>query len=411
MKSYDRLYEKLFTSSNRWQAANAITKSKRIRRIMKNRHWSVEVVASYLSEWIEHPEIWLAQKHDAVYRWDRSSKKYRKIFVPSLEELAIQHTVVQILWPIIAKGMFENTFGAVPNKGPLKVKKKIEKWIAKDRAGCKYCFKGDVYHFYASINRDKMFAICRKHIHDPKFLLILWYLIYSASDENCLLLGNYISGPLSMWYLQDFDHFVAQELKPKHYERWADDIVMFDSNKKKLHRIAIAVNEYLNTMDLRLKDNWQVFRFSYIDENGHDCGRALDFIGFKFYRNRAVLRKSIMLHATRTAKRIGRKLWPTIYDARQMEAYKGWLKHSDTYNMAKEHIYPYVNFKRLEKKTSRKQKEEVEYIYKKIASNYGYKPRTFETIYNSTNADEFTIEQKQFANFCKHLNKSRAMML
>lgn len=293
MISYDRLYERLFFWSNIYEASHAIMKGDRIKRIMKKRHWDAGTVMSYLPEWLEHPEIYLNVVHEPTYRWDKTGNKLRTIFVPTLEELAVQHAVVQVLWPVITHGAFENAFGAIPKRGPCDAKKRIEKWIQKDPAGCKNCSQSDIYHYYASIDRDRMFYICQKHIKDLRFLNILHYLIYSPSADEGLLLGNYSSGPLSMWYLQDFDHFVAQVLKPRHYIRWTDDIIAFDSNIKRLKRITEGMNAYLNTIRLRLKPNYKVFRFSYIKRDGTEGGRPLDFMGFKFYRNKTVLRKSI----------------------------------------------------------------------------------------------------------------------
>ena len=56
-----------------------------------------------------------------------------------------------------------------------------------------------------------------------------------------------------------------------------------------------------------MKDNWQVFKIEYVDKHGKTHGRALDFMGFKFYRNRTTLRHNIMLRASKKARRINLK--------------------------------------------------------------------------------------------------------
>ena len=86
------------------------------------------------------------------------------------------------------------------------------------------------------------------------------------------------------------------------------------------------ISDFLESkFGLSLKGNWQVFLFDWKGK-----GRDLDFMGFRFYRSRITLRKSIMLKATRKARKIDRKEHPTIYDLRQMMSYLGWLNCTDT---------------------------------------------------------------------------------
>lgn len=134
-----------------------------------------------------------------------------------------------------------------------------------------------------------------------------------------------------------------------------DDMVIFGSNKKKLHKMRKSIEEYLKAEGLQLKDNWQVFRFDY-EKDGKRRGRDLDFMGFRFYRDRTILRKSIMLKANRKARKIGKKEKPTIYDIRQMLSYLGWIDATDTYRMYLENIKPYVNFQYMKRRMSRHDK-------------------------------------------------------
>lgn len=114
--------------------------------------------------------------------------------------------------------------------------------------------------------------------------------------------------------------------------------------------------DYLqDELGLELNPRWQVFLFHYVRKDGSEVGRFLDFMGFRFYRNRTTLRRALMLRATRKARSICRKSREgrkTIYDCRQMLSYKGWLTPTDTYGMYKKWIKPYVSFRSLRKKLS-----------------------------------------------------------
>ena len=209
----------------------------------------------------------------------------------------------------------------------------------------------DIKHFFDSVPHDILKEKLRKTIHDERMLHLLFQII-DVTDHG-LPLGFYTSQWLSNWYLQELDHYIKEELKATHYMRYMDDMVIFGSNKKALHRMRAEIDNYLNTyLGLTLKENWQVFRFAYT-KNGRQYGRDLDFMGFRFFRDRTILRRTIMLKATRTARRISKKPYPTIHDVLQMLSYVGWIDCTDTYQMYVKRIKPYVSIQQCKRRVSK----------------------------------------------------------
>lgn len=193
-------------------------------------------------------------------------------------------------------------------------------------------------------------------------------LLYKILDitETGLPLGFYTSQWFSNWYLQELDHYIKEELHANYYSRYMDDMVIFGNNKKTLHRMRKSINDYLNTkLGLELKGNWQVFLF---DWKGR--GRDLDFMGFRFYRNRTILRKSIMYKATRKASKISKKAHPTIYDVRQMMSYLGWIDCTDTYQMYHCWIKPMVCFQRMKRYISKHDLDDPHRVYMRLVRLY-----------------------------------------
>lgn len=321
------------------------------------------LVQSY--DWIVNYEN---AEHTPVYIYDGISRKERTIIVPTMEELIVQHNVVNALKPMFCKGMYEHSYASLPGRGAHKGKKVIEKWIRTDSKNCKYVLKMDIRHFFDSVPHDILKAKLIKTIHDEKMLDLLFRIINVT--EVGIPLGFYTSQWLSNWYLQELDHYIKEQLKAAHYMRYMDDMVIFGSNKKVLHRMRQAISDYLQSkLGLELKANWQVFRFSYDNNKGRD----LDFMGFRFYRNRTILRKNIMYKATRKARKISKKEKPTIYDARQMLSYLGWIDCTDTYLMYRKHIRPYINFQPLKRKVSQYDKYDDRRVYHKLVSLYTVK--------------------------------------
>jgi len=132
-------------------------------------------------------------------------------------------------------------------------------------------------------------------------------------------------------------------------------MIVFDGNKRELHEMKNRIESYLKSkLGLELKYNWQVFRFNYKERF-----RFLDFMGFRFYRNRTTLRRSIALRATRKAMKLYKKEVKTVFDIRQMLSYMGWLDCTDTYRFYEERIKPYVNIQYMKRRISNYDKRRV----------------------------------------------------
>ena len=352
MKSYNNLFNKMLSDE-------AIEIA--IKNATKNKHTQVYIMP-YLENrknTFESARTWLTKyqtiKHRPVEIYDGISRKKRTIIVPSTIEIVVQHSVVQVLMPIFMKGMYQHSYASIPNRGAHKAKKYIEKCIRKDPRNVKYCLKMDIRHFFESISHDILKNKLKKIIRDEKMLDILYKII--DTTEHGLPLGFYTSQWLANWYLQGLDHYIKEQLHAKYYVRYMDDMVIFGSNKRELHKMLEAIRDYLNEeLKLEIKDNWQIFRFDYTDKKGKHRGRDLDFMGFRFFRYKTILRRSIMLKASRKAKKIYKKEKPTVYELRQFISYLGWIKATDTYNFYLKHIKPYVAIQYCKRRISRYQK-------------------------------------------------------
>ena len=131
-----------------------------------------------------------------------------------------------------------------------------------------------------------------------------------------------------------------------------DDIVMGDDNKKKLHKAIAEIKQFIGRrFRLKLKKNYQVFKFNFQKKNGKVIGRVIDFMGFLFFRNRTTMRKAILLSATRLAKKLARaKEAGRGYFKKHLEAmlsYIGWFSCTDTYDAYQDYIKPLIKVRQL----------------------------------------------------------------
>lgn len=261
--------------------------------------------------------------------------KERKIFrLPYYPDRIVHHAIMNILEPIWYSVFTHNTYSCIKGRGIEGCSRQVSK-IIKSFANSEklFCLKIDIKKFYPSINHDILKGIIRKKIKDKDLLWLLDAIIDSADG---LPIGNYLSQFLSNLYLSYFMHFINEELKIKATE-YADDICLFSDNKQILKQALINIKEYLsNKLLLELKSNYQIFP---IPKNRYDkTGRALDYIGYKFYRNQKLLRKRIKQNLCKKVYKLNKSKKNRFEYKQEISPWLGWCKHSDSKHLLKKII-------------------------------------------------------------------------
>ena len=346
MKSYNHLYEQFISDENIKLAIKNVCKHKLKRRRFRELHDHPE---KYI-DWIrKNAQDFHNSTHKPIQIYDGIQRKKRTIIVPSFREQIIHHMIVNVLKPIIMKPLYEHSYGSIPRRGGTLGMKRIKKWITHDPRNTKYCLKMDIRKYFDSVPHEVVIGRLKKQIHDERFLNILIEIV-NVNDHG-LPLGFYTSQWLANWYLTGLDHYIKEKLGAAYYIRYMDDMVIFGPNKRKLHKMRVEIEKYLNdNLGLSLKDNWQIFPLK---------ARALDFMGFKFYRYKVTLRRSILYKACRKARRMSLNR-PSIYCIKQLLSYLGWFSQTDSYNVFRERITPYVNIQYLKRRMSRYDKRMAE---------------------------------------------------
>lgn len=311
---------------------------------------------------VEHPEL-------AYKPCKRTPKiihehgKTRKIYMPEIHEQWLHHIIVLILEPIITATAYPYSCGSFPKRGAHYGKKQILRWI-KSGKGIRNFAKIDIRHFYDSIRLPILMRELRIRIKDEWFLYIIELCLQGF--KKGIPLGFYISQWLANYLLEPLDKFITETLGLKKDMRYMDDVTIFDDNKKKLHRAIVEIQIFIGRrFRLKLKHNYQVCKFCY-QKGERTIGRCLDFMGFLFYREKTLIRKNIMLSATRLAKHMHQaKEAGRGYFAKHIKAmlsYMGWFSCTNTYECYRENIKPFVKIGKLKKivsKLDRRQNHET----------------------------------------------------
>ena len=305
-------------------------------------------------------------------------KKKRDVYkLPFFPDRIAQWAILQVIEPFLVANMTADTYSVIPGKGiqPIvnnlrgyyKTKrvdgKKKSVWVPSillsDEENTRYCYKIDLHHYYQSINHEVLKQKFRKVFKDPELLWLLDEIadsINTATEEDLIELslsgeievdpntgipiGNYMSQYSGNFYLSSFDHWVKEELHVKHYYRYMDDVVIFASSKEELHEIHRKVTAYTRDyLHLNIKGNYQIFPTKV---------RGVDFVGYRFFGEYTLLRKSTAINFKRKMRACRKKMEnnipPTYSEWCSFNSYKGWLGNCDSYRLSKKYIEPLIDY-------------------------------------------------------------------
>lgn len=265
--------------------------------------------------------------------------KERLIFrLPYYPDRIVHHAIMNVLEPVWTSIFTHNTFSCIKKRGIEGCARHVDKIIKKYKGKPLYCLKIDIKKFYPSIDHSTLKRIVRKKIKDKDLLWLLDEIIDSAEG---LPIGNYLSQFLANLMLAYFMHKVNEELKLDSTE-YADDIAFFSDSKETLHKAFHGfIKPYIeDELNLTVKGNYQIFP---IAKNRYDkSGRALDYVGYKFFREQKLIRKSIKQNFCRHVSKQNKHTPPLSPKAYKQGicSWLGWAKHSNSKHLLKTIIKP-----------------------------------------------------------------------
>lgn len=335
---------------------NASQKKKK-RKMVKEVLDNLEYYANDLSERMSRMDFLSPYKTRIIK--DGLSGKERELQVPAFcPDQCAHHAIMQILKPIIEKSSYRWSCANIPNRGIDLACKGVERATVRDRKHAKYCVKMDISKFYPSIPHDKLKARLREKIKDEKALQIIFKVIDSHNPG--LPIGNYTSPWLAELYLQPLDYLIKQKHRIRHYIRYADDLVLIDSNKRKLRKALHDIFLFVEELGMTVKHDYQLFRIQpYCKERTGRRGRKIDFVGRCFGIGFTTIRKRralALMRQSRFIQKLQRQNRPVSYRmASGFLSRCACFKHTNSYAMKKKY-YETVNIKKLKEVVSNESK-------------------------------------------------------
>ncbi len=215
----------------------------------------------------------------------------REIFAADFRDRIIHHFIFNHISPVFEKYFIHDSYSCRKQKGTHYGIQRIDNFIrscSQNYAHDAYILKLDIQGYFMAINKHilyqkvKSVLFRQKHALDFNLQLELELIIKTIfndpltdcrikgkksdweglpnskslfqSAKNCgLPIGNLTSQLFSNVYLNDFDHFVKNELGIKYYGRYVDDFVIVHQNKDYLKSLIPKIRDYLkNELQLEL---------------------------------------------------------------------------------------------------------------------------------------------------------------
>lgn len=328
MKRVNNLFESLISDENLERA---------IYEVNKSHHWKSGHRPNHTTAWVEMTKEWrvevlrthivngfVERPPRIVKRYDVSARKWRVISEPiQYPDQYIHHALIQVLQPVMMRGMDRYCCGSIRGRGTHYAKRAIEGWIKTDQKGTQYCLSMDIRHFYDNLDPHIVMERMKSLVKDYRVLDLIWRVI-----KNGIKIGAYPSQWFANTTLQPLDVMIRQSGLCCHYVRYMDNITVFGSSKNKLKTLKHRIECWLNSHHLEVKGDWQLYPTSK---------RSPNAVGYVYGQTYTIPRKNNFLRLKRTINKYRKAIRNhkpvSVRLANSILSRLGQLKHCNNYNL------------------------------------------------------------------------------
>ncbi len=297
METYTNLYEIICTKQNlelAWRKARKRkTQKQYVIEFEKNLHDNLLFLRVEL--------LLHAYRPQPLETFILRDPKTRKISVSNFRDRIVHHAICNIIEPIFGKKFIYDSYANRKGKGTLAALNRLHFFmqkvtkngtIVKNRSKSSirgFVFKGDIKHYFDTIDHGKLLKIVKNTATDKRFLFLLKTILANHSskiERKGMPLGNLTSQFLANVYLDKLDQFVKHILKVKYYIRYVDDFLILHQDKNKLEYYNQQISIFLKLeLDIELNRDKSVIK---------PLNRGVDFLGFRcFYHYKLLQVKNL----------------------------------------------------------------------------------------------------------------------
>ncbi len=267
-------------------------------------------------------------------------RKPRLIAAAPFRDRVVHHAIMNIIEPPLDRTFIYDTYACRRNKGTHQAVDRYQQWARR----YPYVLKLDIRRYFPSIDHELLKAKLQRRIADQQVLALFNKVIDSGPDvaetptyfpgddlftpleRRCgIPIGNLTSQFFANLYLDDFDHWIKEQLRVPTYLRYVDDLVLLGENKSQLHEIHQIIHARLSVERLRLH-----LRKGHISRTRD----GLNLLGYLIYPDYRRLRNDNGLRFRRHLRRFAHQYkhgYLTLQDIHpHIQAWLGHARHADT---------------------------------------------------------------------------------
>lgn len=355
MKRYGNLYHQITAFENLLSASRKARKGKRFKEQTSRFELNLEKELFRLQRELTAKTY----KHGGYRDFFVYDPKMRLISAAPYRDRVIHHALCNIIEPIFDRTFIFDSYACRKNKGTHKALDRYSEFARKNT----YVLKCDIRKYFHGIDHEFLFNAVSRKIKCRETLWLIRKIIGTRKDNSFICyfpgdnlftpverpkgipIGNLTSQFFANIYLDGFDHFVKEQLKCRYYIRYVDDFVVFHKDKKQLQMIKLRVEEFLESLRLRLhRDKSRAYRVS----------DGVVFLGCRMFPNHRLLKKENALGMRRRLKKMARQYQngeiPLEKVSQRIQSWIGHARHADTWRL-RERLFSEVAFQRGEAKS------------------------------------------------------------
>lgn len=265
MKTYNGLYEQINGFENLLAAAREAERCKRLQEAVGRFRTNIEAEVLKLQR-----ELREKTYTPGAYRTMFIERpKRRMISAAPFRDRVVHHVLCRVVMPLFERKMIHDLYSNRQGKGTHAAIRRCQEFCRQ----FPYALKCDVRKFFPSMDHQILKALLRKTVRCRGALWLLERIIDGSNPQEpvCVAfagddlaeasqrrVGLPIGNLTSQWfggiYLNEFDHWVKEELRCRGYVRYVDDFLLFADNKEELRRWRAAIAERLTRYRLRLNE-------------------------------------------------------------------------------------------------------------------------------------------------------------
>lgn len=258
--------------------------------------------------------------------------KEREIVATRIRDRQFQRSLCDnVLYPAITKGFIRDNIACQKGKGVDDALNRMDAHLHRyyRKHGCDgWVLKCDIRHYFAETRHDVAKAAIRKRVTDDEAYARAAEIIDSFGGDKGIGLGSQVSQLVELAVLDDFDHWIKERLRVKHYIRYMDDFVLIHEDKDFLRNVLKLIASKLSELGLTLNDKTCIYPLR----------QGMKFLKWRFILTASgrVLRRMSQRAVVKEKRKLRRMVWKGSSVKAMRESLDSWIanaRRGDTYGV------------------------------------------------------------------------------